>query len=280
MDWDRDLQKVEDGLVDGIFLREDDEDTTDDIQNEESVDQVAQQETQTENQQENVQGDVMEENKKENQEEQEDTSVVEEQKNDDVVEDTDVKTKSEEDAEKKDDDELDPELKAILDDIDASNKKVEDAKEDLKWASGEDVKKKLLELEEALEEKDYAISQFKMKSDFAQKKLDEEMQKRRELEFDTREAKDVYGKVSSSDALRSLVELNSEKDMDESAKERYLATLRDIYESETWIKISDLMQQRKENDKMALAESWWSVASWSDDSISDDWLENGIFLKE
>jgi len=128
--------------------------------------------------------------------------------------------------------EIPDDLKELFAELDASEADVDKAKADADAATDfNELKLANKALQAEMDKRDLIIDQIQTKNNFLLKRLNSESEKRSELEFSSRDMKNLYDKVSTNDSLQALVQLSSKKDSDDSSKKSYIELLRTMYET-------------------------------------------------
>lgn len=156
-----------------------------------------------------------------------------------------------------DDDELPPEVRALLDSIGSADSTQNDAQQNvdeaISWGNVEEIRKAYEDLKVATEDKDRQIQQLLKQVASERANSDRLLDENLLQQTNNREMQVMADTIADNPALKDIIVYMRNPD-DERSQARLKDAVTRLFEEVTWTSVSDLIENRKRNEKMEMGE--------------------------
>lgn len=156
-----------------------------------------------------------------------------------------------------DDDELPPEVRALLDSIGSADSTQNDAQQNvdeaISWGNVDEIRKAYEDLKVATEDKDRQIQQLLKQVASERANSDRLLDENLLQQTNNREMQVMADTIADNPALKDIIVYMRNPD-DERSQTRLKDAVTRLFEEVTWTSVSDLIENRKRNEKMEMGE--------------------------
>lgn len=156
-----------------------------------------------------------------------------------------------------DDDDLPPEVRALLDSIGSADSTQNDAQQNvdeaISWGNVEEIRKAYEDLKVATEDKDRQIQQLLKQVASERANSDRLLDENLLQQTNNREMQVMADTIADNPALKDIIVYMRNPD-DERSQARLKDAVTRLFEEVTWTSVSDLIENRKRNEKMEMGE--------------------------
>lgn len=156
-----------------------------------------------------------------------------------------------------DDDDLPPEVRALLDSIGSADSAQNDAQQNVDeaigWGNVEEIRKAYEDLKVVTEDKDRQIQQLLKQVASERANSDRLLDENLLQQTNNREMQVMADTIADNPALKDIIVYMRNPD-DERSQARLKDAVTRLFEEVTWTSVSDLIENRKRNEKMEMGE--------------------------